>query len=234
MKGIILAGGKGSRLFPLTKVTNKHLLPIYNQPMIYYPINTLRNSGIKDVLIVSGRHHAGHFLELLGRGEEMGMHFSYTIQEKEGGIAQALFLAKDFSDNDNIAVILGDNVFLDNFKEEVQSFESGAKVFLKGVEEPERFGVAEIKENKVINIEEKPKNPKSNYATTGFYLYDLKVFDIIETLKPSNRNELEITDVNNFYIKEGKLEAAFVNKFWSDAGTFDSLYSVSKFIKEGD
>lgn len=231
MKGIILAGGTGSRLYPLTKVTNKHLLPIYDKPMIYFPIQTLKKTGLKDILIVSGRHHAGHFLELLGRGEDLGLNFNYTIQEKEGGIAEALSLAEDFCDKDNLAVILGDNVFEDDFKREVSSFKRGARIFLKEVENPKRFGVAELDGNKVINIEEKPEIPKTNYAVTGFYLYDSRVFDIIKGLKPSDRKELEITDVNNDYIQKGEMDAKFVKGFWSDAGTFESLYKSSTFAR---
>jgi len=232
MKGVILAGGTGSRLFPLTKVTNKHLLPIYNKPMIYYPIEILRKAGIKDILIVSGRHHAGHFLELLGRGEELGLRLSYAIQEKEGGIAEALSLAEDFAGNDNITVILGDNIFEDNFEKDIDSFKEGARIFIKKVEDPERFGVAELMGNRVINIEEKPKFPKTNYAVTGIYVYDSKVFNIIKTLVRSDRGELEITDVNNKYIHEGKMDSCLVNGFWSDAGTFESLFNSSKFIRE--
>lgn len=232
MKGVILAGGTGSRLFPLTKVTNKHLLPIYNKPMIYYPIETLKKAGIKDILIVSGRHHAGHFLELLGRGEELGLRLSYAIQEKEGGIAEALSLAEDFVGNDNVAVILGDNIFGDNFEKDITSFKEGARIFIKKVEDPERFGVAELVGNRVINIEEKPKFPKTNYAVTGIYIYDSKVFNIIKTLVRSDRGELEITDVNNRYIHEGKMDSCLVNGFWSDAGTFESLFNSSRFIRE--
>jgi len=232
MKGVILAGGTGSRLYPLTKVTNKHLLPIYDKPMIYYPINTLKKIGLESILIVSGRHHAGDFLELLGRGEDMGLNFSYTIQEREGGIAEALSLAKDFCGKENLAVILGDNIFGENFKEEVSSFEEGARIFLKEVEHPKEFGVAELDGNKVINIEEKPKKPKTNYAVTGLYLYDYKVFDIIKDLKPSKRGELEITDVNNHYIKKGQMDAKFVRDFWVDSGTsFDHLYDAAKFVR---
>lgn len=232
MKGIILAGGKGSRMLPLTKVTNKHLLPVYNKPMIYYPIETLKKAGIKEILIVSGRHHAGHFLELLGRGEDIGLKLSYIIQEEEGGIAEALSLAEDFSDNESVVVILGDNIFEDDFSEEISSFIEGARIFLKEVDKPERFGVAELKENKVVNIAEKPQFPKTNYAVTGLYIYDSNVFNIIKTLKPSQRGELEITDVNNIYISENKMDARFVKGFWSDAGTFESLFAASKFIKE--
>lgn len=232
MKGVILAGGTGSRLFPLTKVTNKHLLPIYNKPMIYYPIEVLKKAGIKDILIISGRNHAGHFLELLGRGEELGLRLNYAIQEKEGGIAEALSLAKDFVGSDNVTVILGDNIFEDNFEKDIISFNEGARIFIKKVEDPKRFGVAEIQGNKVINIKEKPENPKTNYAVTGIYIYDSNVFNIIKNLTRSERGELEITDVNNKYIYEGKMDSCLVNGFWSDAGTFESLFNSSKFIRE--
>ena len=232
MKGIILAGGRGSRLFPLTKVTNKHLLPVYNKPMIYHPIETLKKAGIKDILIVSGRHHAGHFLELLGRGEDQDLNFTYAIQEKEGGIAEALSLAESFAQGDNIAVILGDNIYEDNFENQIKSFEKGARIFIKEVTDPKRFGVAELHGEKVINIEEKPSFPKTNYAVTGFYIYDRNVFNIIKTLDYSNRGELEITDVNNSYIQLGQMDAKLVKGFWSDAGTFESLYYSSTFIKQ--
>lgn len=232
MKGIILAGGTGSRLDPLTKVTNKHLLPIYNQPMIYYPINTLKGAGLEDILIVSGTHHAGHFLELLGRGEDMGVKFSYTIQVQAGGIAEALSLAEDFSEGDNVAVILGDNIFEDNFKEEITSFKEGARIFLKEVPDAYRFGVAELRDDRVINIQEKPKEPKTNYAVTGIYLYDSGVFEIIRGLKPSRRGELEITDVNNSYIRDNQMDARIVEGYWSDAGTFESLYRASSYMRK--
>ncbi len=232
MKGVILAGGTGSRLMPLTKITNKHLLPVYDKPMIYYPLQTLLNAGIKQIMIVSGKGHAGHFLELLGSGKEFGAKFTYEIQEEAGGIAQALGLAEDFADNEPIVVILGDNIYQDNFKEEIQSFKEGAKVFLKKIPDPERFGVAEIEEDKIIGIVEKPKKPKSNLAVTGLYIYDSKVFDIIQTLKPSDRGELEITEVNNHYIKNGKMGFAKVNGFWTDAGTISSLYKASTLVKE--
>ena len=232
MKGVILCGGKGARLLPLTRVTNKHLLPIYNKPMIYYPIQTLKDAGIKDILIVSGRHYAGHFLELLGRGEDLGLNLSYTIQEKEGGIAQALALAEDFSEGENIVVILGDNIYEDNFKKEIACFKTGARIFLKKVKDPQRFGVATFRDKKVIFIEEKPKDPESDYAVTGLYIYDSKVFQYIKSLKPSGRGELEITDVNNFYIEEGNMDCRFVKGFWSDAGTFESLFSSSQVIRK--
>ena len=232
MKGVILAGGTGSRMMPCTKVTNKHLLPVYDKPMIYYPMQTLIDAGIKEILIVSGPGHAGHFLNLLGSGSEFGVKFTYEIQEEAGGIAQALGLAEDFADEESVAVILGDNVFEDNFNEDVKSFKGGAKIFIKEVPDPERFGVAELDGDKVIGIEEKPKNPKSDYAVTGLYIYDNGVFDVVKTLKPSGRGELEITDVNNYYIKKGKMTAVKFKGFWSDAGTFDSLLRASTLVKD--
>jgi glucose-1-phosphate thymidylyltransferase len=231
MKGVILAGGTGSRLYPLTKVTNKHLLPVYDKPMIYYPMETLINAGIKDIMIVSGRGHAGHFLELLGSGVDFGVHFTYEIQEKAGGIAQALSLAEDFVDGDSVTVILGDNIFQDNIKEDVANFNDGAKIFLKEVPDAHRFGVAELKGDKVIGIEEKPKEPKSNFAVTGLYIYDSEVFNAIKTLKPSGRGELEITDVNNYYVSKGAMEYGILEGFWSDAGTFESLLRASLMIQ---
>ncbi|MGE4495409.1 MAG: sugar phosphate nucleotidyltransferase [Methanosarcina sp.] len=230
MKGVILAGGTGSRLYPLTKVTNKHLLPVYDKPMIYYPMETLVNAGIKDIMIVSGRGHAGHFLELLGSGVELGVHFTYEIQEKAGGIAQALSLAEDFVDGDSVTVILGDNIFQDNIKEDVKNFKNGARIFLKEVPDAHRFGVAELNGDKVIGIEEKPKQPKSNFAVTGLYIYDSGVFSAIKTLKPSGRGELEITDVNNYYVNKGAMEYGMLEGFWSDGGTFESLLRASNLI----
>jgi glucose-1-phosphate thymidylyltransferase len=240
MKGIILAGGTGSRLMPLTKVTNKHLLPVFDKPMIYYPLNSLIAAGIKDILIVSGPGHAGHFLNLLGSGKEFGINLSYEVQEEAGGIAQALSLARDFADEEKIAVILGDNIYEDNSQIAKavrdfldQEFETagkkvgGAKILLKEVPDPMRFGVAELEGEKIIGIEEKPKKPKSNYSVTGFYLYDNQVFDIIKTLKPSGRGELEITDVNNFYVEQGTMTYEIIQGEWTDAGTFDSLLRAS-------
>lgn len=234
MKGVILAGGTGSRLCPLTKVTNKHLLPVYDKPMIYYPLQTLIDAGIKDIMIVSGRGHAGHFLELLGSGSEFGVRFKYEIQDEAGGIAQALSLSREFVDDDNVTVILGDNIFQDNFCDDIQSFKSGARIFLKQVPDAPRFGVAEVDKEtgKIIGIEEKPQNPKSDYAVTGMYIYDSTVFDIIDTLKPSARGELEISEVNDNYIKKGKMSYSTLEGFWSDAGTFDSLLRASLIIKE--
>ncbi|MBT4351608.1 NTP transferase domain-containing protein, partial [archaeon] len=219
MKGVLLAGGTGSRLLPLTKVTNKHLLPVYDKPMIYYPLETLKSMGIKDIMIVSGPEHCGHILNLLGSGRNQGLNLSYEIQDEAGGIAQALGLAKNFAGNEDIAVILGDNIFQDSF--DIKNFKEGARVFIKEVNDPKRFAVAEIEGNKIKNMEEKPENPKSNYAVTGLYIYDNKVFDIIKTLKPSGRGELEITDVNNAYVQQGKMSFSMLDGYWSDAGTFE-------------
>jgi glucose-1-phosphate thymidylyltransferase len=232
MKGVILAGGTGSRLYPLTKVTNKHLLPVYDKPMIYYPMETLINAGIKDIMIVSGRGHAGHFLELLGSGVDFGVHFTYEIQEKAGGIAQALSLAEDFVDGDSVTVILGDNIFQDNIKEDVRNFKNGAKIFLKEMPDAHRFGVAELNGKKVIGIEEKPQEPRSNFAVTGLYIYDSNVFDVVKTLKPSGRGELEITDVNNYYVHNDKMNYSVLEGYWSDAGTFDSLLRAGMMVKD--
>jgi glucose-1-phosphate thymidylyltransferase len=219
MKGIILAGGTGSRLYPLTKVTNKHLLPVYDKPMIYYPLQTLLTAGITG--------HAGHFLELLGSGTDFNARFTYEIQDEAGGIAQALGLAEDFADDEDVAVILGDNIFQDNVKDAVQSFNSGARIFLKPVPDATRFGVAEVDKDsgRVRCIEEKPDVPKSDHAVTGLYIYDNDVFEIIKTLKPSERGELEITDVNNEYIRQGAMGYSVLDGYWSDAGTFGSLLS---------
>ncbi len=233
MKGIILAGGTGSRLYPLTKVTNKHLLPVYDKPMIYYPLQTLLTAGIKDIMIVSGRGHAGHFLELLGSGADFGVRFTYEIQDEAGGIAQALALVEDFADDDDVTVILGDNIFQDNVMDTVQSFEGGAHIFLKAVHDAGRFGVAEVdkSERRVLCIEEKPEVPKSDLAVTGLYIYDNDVFDVIKTLKPSGRGELEITDVNNYYIDQGRMGYKVLDGYWSDAGTFGSLLRASVIIE---
>jgi len=229
ISGIILAGGTGSRLGDLTIVTNKHLLPVYNKPMIYYALQTLIDTDIEDIMIVSGRSHAGHFLELLGSGEEFGVNLSYTVQESPSGIAGALGLCKRFANGDNIVVILGDNIYEDKF--DFSDFREGARVYLKEVSDPERFGTAEIHDNKLISIVEKPKIPPSNLAVTGLYIYDNDVFDIINCLRPSTRGELEISDVNNQYIKNGKIDYKILKGFWSDAGTYDSLYRASTFIR---
>jgi len=232
MKGVILAGGTGSRLYPLTKVTNKHLLPVYDKPMICYPLKTLIDAEITEIMIVSGRGHAGHFLELLGSGTEYGVHLTYEIQEEAGGIAQALKLAEDWADDDNVCVILGDNIFQDSIRTDVAVFHSGAKIFLKSVPDAHRFGVAEISGDKVIWIEEKPKVPKSDFAVTGLYMYDAEVFQIIQTIKPSGRGELEITDVNNAYIKQGEMAFSLLEGYWTDAGTFESLLRAGLLVQK--
>ncbi len=237
MKGVILAGGLGTRLYPLTHVTNKHLLPVYNKPMIYYPIETLVKAGIKDILIVTSGPHVGHFLGILKNGTDLGVeHLEYAYQEKpDGGIADALALAESFADNGPLTVILGDNTSDANISEEVRGFKEGAMFFLKEVHDPERFGVAVFDENKkIIAIEEKPKDPKSNMAVTGVYIYDNKVFDYIRQIEPSDRGQLEVTDLNNIYIKDGKMYWAELNGFWSDAGTFESLFAATKYWAEKD
>jgi glucose-1-phosphate thymidylyltransferase len=234
MKGVVLAGGTGSRLFPITRVTNKHLLPIYDRPMVYYPIQTLVNAGIKEILLVTGGKNAGDFLRLLGNGRDFGLkHLNYTYQEGEGGIAEALGLAEHFADGEPICVILGDNVIENNICGAVENFkaqEKGAKILLKEVPDAERFGVAEILGNHVVGIEEKPKAPKSNYAVIGIYLYDATVFQKIHRLKPSGRGELEITDVNNFYVQENALTYEVLDGWWTDAGTFESLLRASNLV----
>jgi glucose-1-phosphate thymidylyltransferase len=232
MKGIILAGGTGSRLYPLTKVTNKHLLPVYDKPMICYPLEKLIDAGIEEIMIVSGRGHAGHFLELLGSGTEFGVRITYEIQEEAGGIAQALGLAKTWAGTDHLAVILGDNIFEDGIRRDVEKFDGGAKIFLKEVGDPQRFGVAEVDGGRVVSIEEKPKEPKSNYAVTGLYLYDSGVFKVVRNLKPSHRGELEITDVNNAYVQKNDMEFSVLKGFWSDAGTFESLMRASLMVQK--
>lgn len=236
MKGVVLAGGTGSRLFPLTKITNKHLLPIYDKPMIYYPIQTLVDAGIKDILVVTGGKNSGDFLRLLANGKQFGLaHLNYTYQEGEGGIADALNLAEHFADGQKICVVLGDNIIEGNIKQAVDEFreqERGAKILLKEVHDAERFGVAELRGGKIIGIEEKPQKPKSNYAVTGIYLYDGTVFDKIRTLVPSRRNELEITDVNNAYIREGTMTFAHLEGWWTDAGTFDSLLRAANLVAD--
>jgi len=236
MKGIILAGGLGTRLNPLTKITNKHLLPVFDKPMIYYPIQALINAGIDDILIVTGGNHAGDFLKLLGNGKEFGLkHINYTYQEGEGGIAEALRLAEHFADNKKICVILGDNIIEKNIRSQVNAFKKqkkGAMILLKEVPDPSRFGVPELVEDKVINIEEKPKVPKSKFAVTGIYMYDNTVFDIIKEQKPSGRGELEITDVNNAYIKRGEMRWEILDGWWTDAGTFESLRKATNLVAE--
>ncbi|HNS15099.1 MAG TPA: sugar phosphate nucleotidyltransferase [Syntrophorhabdaceae bacterium] len=236
MKGIILAGGLGTRLHPLTKITNKHLLPIYGNPMIYYPIGTLINAGITDIMIVTGGNYAGDFLRLLGNGKEFGLrHINYTYQEGEGGIAAALALAEYFAEGEPICVVLGDNIIEKNIIRAVRDFEKqkkGAKILLKEVPDPERFGVAEIVKGKLVDIVEKPKKPRSNLAVIGIYMYDGRVFDIVKTLKPSDRGELEITDVNNAYVKEGTMAWDMLDGWWTDAGTFESLLRASILVSQ--
>jgi glucose-1-phosphate thymidylyltransferase len=236
LKGIILAGGLGMRLSPLTKITNKHLLPVFDKPMIYYPLSTLINAGIDDILIVTGGNYAGDFLRLLGNGKEFGLkHINYTYQEGEGGIAEALSLAEFFADKEKICVVLGDNIIEKNIKKAVASFDvqkEGARILLKEVPDPQRFGVPEIEGDLIVRIEEKPKNPKSQYAVIGIYMYDHTVFDIVKTLKPSARGELEITDVNNAYIEQGTMKYDVLDGWWSDAGTFDSLLHASTLVAQ--
>ena len=237
MKGIILAGGSGTRMMPNTKVTNKHLLPVYNKPMIYYPIEMLIEAGITNIMIVSGPGHAGHFLNLLGSGKEFGAKFSYEIQDEAGGIAQALGLCEDFADEEKVAIVLGDNLFQDSIVDAVKSFEKqlvGAKIFLSEVDDAHRFGVAEIEGDKIINIEEKPAEPKSNQAVTGLYMYDKQVWNVTKTLKPSVRGELEITDVNNFYVKNNQMTFEKLSGWWTDAGTFPSWLRANKLVAESE
>ncbi len=236
MKGVVLAGGTGSRLSPLTKITNKHLLPIYDKPMIFYPIETLVDAGITDILIVTGGKNAGDFLRLLANGKQFGLRrFNYAYQEGEGGIAEALALAEHFADGERIMVILGDNIIESSIRHAVEAFKQqpkGAKILLKEVPDAERFGVAEMVGDKIVGIEEKPRRPRSNYAVTGFYMYDETVFDKVKTLKPSARGELEITDVNNAYIDEGTMTYSFLDGWWTDAGTFDSLLRAGNLVAE--
>jgi glucose-1-phosphate thymidylyltransferase len=234
LKGVVLAGGTGSRLFPLTKITNKHLLPIFDKPMIFYPIETLVAAGIRDILLVTGGRNSGDFLRLLANGKEFGLkHLNYTYQEGEGGIADALALAEHFADGDRICVILGDNIIEGSIAGAVEEFERqerGARILLKEVPDAERFGVAELKGDRILGIEEKPSKPKSNYAVTGIYMYDGTVFDKVKHLAPSRRGELEITDVNNAYIAEETMTFSFLKGWWTDAGTFDSLLRAANLV----
>ena len=234
MKGVVLAGGLGSRLYPLTKVTNKHLLPVYNEPMIYYPIRILVNAGINEILIVTGGNNAGDFLRLLENGKDFGLkHINYAYQQGEGGIAAALSLAEHFADRDKIAVVLGDNIIEGNIKKVAEKFlaqKDGARILLKEVSDPQRFGVPVFEGKKIIRIEEKPAEPASHYAVIGIYMYDYRVFEFIKSLKPSKRGELEITDVNNFYIREGNMQWDVLEGWWTDAGTFESLQSAGQMV----
>ena len=241
MKGVILAGGLGTRLHPLTKITNKHLLPVYDRPMIYYPIETLVNAGITDIMIVTGGKKSGDFLSLLGNGADFGLkHLNYTYQKGEGGIAEALGLAEHWAAGSDVCVVLGDNLIEGNIKAAVEDFQAqdyggnrGAKILLKEVHDPERFGVAELAGEKVKSIVEKPKNPTSNLAVIGIYMYDSRVFDIIKTLEPSDRGELEITDVNNWFIRDGSMTYDVLEGWWTDAGTFESLHKAASLVAEG-
>lgn len=236
MKGVILAGGLGTRLYPLTKITNKHLLPVYNKPMIYYPVMTLVDAGIKDIIVVTGGNHAGDFLRLLGNGNEFGLKgINYAYQEKEGGIAEALSLAEHFAEGDKLVVILGDNIIEKDIKKEVREFAGqadGARILIKEVPNPERFGVVEFEGDGIKSIVEKPEKPKTSYVVTGIYMYDKHIFDITRTLKPSGRGELEITDVNNAYLREGKLTHSILDGWWTDAGTFESLLKANQLAAE--
>ncbi|MDP8296711.1 MAG: sugar phosphate nucleotidyltransferase [Candidatus Orphnella occulta] len=236
MKGVVLAGGLGSRLYPLTSITNKHLLPVWDKPMVYYPIKTLVDAGIRDVMIVTGGNNAGDFLRLLGNGKELGLkHIEYAYQKGEGGIADALRLTEDFIDGNKSVIVLGDNIIEKSIKKFVDRFrqqDSGGRILIKKVPDPERFGVVEFnkKKNRIIKIAEKPKKPKTHYAVTGIYMYDGRVFDIVKSLKPSARGELEITDVNNAYIKHGQMEYDVLSGFWTDSGTFESLLRANNLV----
>ncbi|HEV2764282.1 MAG TPA: sugar phosphate nucleotidyltransferase [Pyrinomonadaceae bacterium] len=236
MKGIVLAGGLGTRLRPLTLVTNKHLLPVYDQPMVYYPIRTLVNAGVRDIMIVTGGNNAGDFLRLLGNGKAFGLkHLNYTYQEGEGGIAAALSLCEDFADSEPICIVLGDNIIEGNIARAVRAYRhqgGGAKILLKKVPDPQRFGVPELDGRRVVRVEEKPQRPKSDYAVIGIYMYDSAVFDIIRTLKPSDRGELEITDVNNAYIERDEMTWDELEGWWTDAGTFESLLHASNLVAQ--
>ncbi|HZJ41795.1 MAG TPA: sugar phosphate nucleotidyltransferase [Patescibacteria group bacterium] len=233
MRGIILSGGSGTRLRPLTKITSKQLLPIYNRPMIYYPLNTLIRAGIKEILIIVAPERAGDYLNLLGSGKEFGVKFTYEIQDKPEGLAQAFIIGENFIDDEDVAMILGDNIFEDDFSDDISNFSGGAKIFAKKVSDPERFGVVKFDKNmKAVDIVEKPQEFLSNYAVTGLYVYDNKVVKAAKEIKPSSRGELEITDLNNWYLKKGELNVAMVEGEWLDAGTFDSLLRAQTFAKE--
>jgi glucose-1-phosphate thymidylyltransferase len=236
IKGVVLAGGLGTRLAPLTKVTNKHLLPVYRKPMVYYPLEKLAAAGIREVMLVTGGPFAGHFLRLLGNGRSLGLRdLHYTYQEGEGGIAEALGLCEQFVEGDRVCVILGDNIFSGDIRPGLESYlkqKSGAKIFLKEVPDPQRFGVPELEDGRIVGIEEKPKKPKSKYAVTGIYMYDAAVWKVIKSLKPSGRGELEITDVNNHYVKQGTLTHETLDGFWTDTGTFESLLRANKLVAD--
>lgn len=236
MKGVILAGGLGTRMLPCTKITNKHLLPVYDRPMVHYPLRCLVNAGIDEVLLVTGGHFAGHFLQLLGNGREFGLKdLHYTYQEGEGGIADALRLAEDFADGGKLAVVLGDNILERSIRSAVEAYEAqaeGARILLKQVPDPQRFGVPVFEDGRIVRIEEKPRHPRSDYAVTGIYFYDHQVFDMIHQLKPSDRGELEISDVNNMYIARGQLQWSELEGWWTDAGTWPSLLRASNLVAD--
>lgn len=233
MKGIILAGGKATRLRPLTWVTSKQLLPVYDKPMIYYPIETLTKAGITEILIIVSPEFAGHYLNLLGSGKDLGARFSYVVQTTPGGLPEAFIYGEDFIDNDDVTLILGDNILDHDFSSNIQNFKGGGEIYAKKVDDPERFGVIEFDENnKVISIEEKPKNPKSDYASVGVYTFDSSVVEYAKNLKPSARGELEMVDLHNIYLKQGKLKTNVIEGIWEDAGTFDSLLRVSNLMAE--
>ena len=233
MKGIILAGGKATRLRPLTKIISKQLLPVYDKPMIYYPIQTLAHAGIKDILIIVSPEYAGQFLNLLGSGQELGVNLSYEVQTEARGLADAFIVGESFIGDDNVAMVLGDNIFDHDFTESVATFKSGARIFAKKVPDPQRSGVVEFDDNKkVVSIVEKPEHPKSNYAIVGFYIYDNRVIRYAKSLKPSERGELEIVDLHNKYLEQGELDVAIIEGMWEDAGTFDSLLRVNNLVAE--
>ncbi|MCA9370604.1 MAG: NTP transferase domain-containing protein [Candidatus Peregrinibacteria bacterium] len=233
MKGVLICGGTGSRLKPLTDITNKSLLPVYNKPLILYPLQVLLDAGIHDIVIISGTEHIDQMAEFLGSGEQYNCNFSFKVQEKPGGIAQALGLAaNEYSDDESVCAILGDNVYFDDISDTIKAFSSGAHIFLKEVPDPERFGVAELDGSTVVSIEEKPTQPKSNLAVTGCYIYDKRCFDIIKNLQPSARGELEITDVTKWYLEHGELNASMLQQEWIDAGTFESLHKASVLVRE--
>lgn len=232
MKGVLICGGTGTRLRPLTEITNKSLLPVYDQPLIYYPLNVLIDAGIHEIVVISGTEHIDQMASFLGSGARFGCDLSYKVQETPGGIAQALGLAEEFAENDNICAILGDNIYFDNFSETIRSFEKGGHIFAKEVTDVERFGVVEIKDGKVLSIEEKPLKPRSKLAATGCYIYDARCFDIIRNLKPSARGEFEITDVSDWYLQHGELGATILQDEWIDAGTFESLHRASVLVRD--
>jgi glucose-1-phosphate thymidylyltransferase len=234
MKGVLLAGGLGTRLKPITNVTNKHLLPVFNKPMVEYPLQMLKDAGVTDIILITGPENAGDFMKLLGSGKDFGVKLTYRLQDEAGGIAQALGMAEDFVGKDKCMAVLGDNILGECFRDDIEKFEKcgAAKIFLKEVSDPERFGVALLKDNKITKIEEKPAKPKSNLIVIGVYLYGPEVFNVIKTLKPSARGELEITGVNNFFVEKGTMDYRVIEGFWSDAGTFPSLYRASRHMAE--